>query len=91
MDSVVSTMNTPGKKLIHQARATKSRPTDSRVPHSAAGGGLPSPRKLSADAHTMIWPTPRVTVTSSGRIALGRMCRSTIRHGPWPSTRAAST
>lgn len=87
---VVRTMNSPGKNVSHQALAMKSRPIDSMVPHSGAGGRAPRPRKLSAEAQTMAWPTPMVMVTTSGRMALGSSWRSTIREVGWPSARAAS-
>ena len=42
--TAVSTMNRPGKKLIHQAEVMYVRPADSMAPHSAVGGSAPSPR-----------------------------------------------
>ena len=30
------------------------------------------------EAQTIDWPTPSVITTTSGRIALGKMCRRTI-------------
>src|SRR3970040_2380127 len=53
-------------------------------PHVAYGGWTPRPRKESPDSVRMAAGIPSVMATSTGGIALGRMCRQMIRNALAP-------
>ena len=60
IESVVTRIASPGKRLTHQARLSVSRPSESMMPHSGVGGLAPRPRKLSPAAVRMAEATPHV-------------------------------
>src|SRR5437763_46882 len=64
----------PGTPASHGARYILDRAEPlSMPPQVGAGGGTPSPRKLSADSARMTAPTRVVKRTMTGAMMLGRM------------------
>src|ERR1017187_319108 len=67
------------------------RPSFSMEPQLAAGGGTPSPRKLSVASASTAPAIPMAACTISGWTMLGRMWRHSMRRSDAASARAAST
>ena len=65
--------------------------TDSIRPQDGAGGGTPSPRKLSEASTRIAPPRPAEATTIMGAVTLGRMWRSIMRQFEQPRAREAST
>ena len=72
-------MATPGAITRCGATSMNSRPPQSIVPHSGAGGWTPRPRKPSAEPTSTAWPASRLISMITVVVALGRMWRSRMR------------
>src|SRR5258707_596682 len=78
-------------KASRGAISRLSRPSPIMLPQLDAGGGTPSPRKLSAPSTTMVTATPSRKKASSGRNTFGSSSYSRMRACEAPSARAAMT
>ena len=66
-------------------------PVESIPPQFAAGGGMPSPRKLRLARARMASATWNVALTMIVPMAFGMMCRMIIRRRDPPIIQTAST
>lgn len=84
-------MAMPGKSESHHATPSVLWPRVRMLPQLGVGGCTPMPRKDSADSTSTAEATPKVAATSTGAMALGRMCRKMIRGLLAPMAFTAST
>src|SRR5262249_21154431 len=80
-----------GNTASHQASRMFSNPSRIMPPQVAAGGGTPSPMKLSDASVRMAEASHSELITTTSEIMFGRMWRVMMRQGPQPYERPAST
>ena len=81
----------PGEKIIHGAIFIDSLPVLNIPPQEGIGIVIPSPRKESALSVRMAPAIPKVALTSTGAIALGKTCLKMMRFEEYPRDRPAIT
>ena len=92
LNEAVDTRAKPGNTSPHQKPLGARRPPSATIaPHVGVGGRTPKPRNDSAASMMIAAPMMSVVWTMIGLIALGRMCRNTMRRSLAPAALAAST
>src|SRR5690606_7989686 len=86
--TTVSTMATPGARLIHGAVTSSERDQKIMPPQEGVGGWTPSPRKDSPASSRITSPTASVVAAASGPSTFGSRCRPRMRR--WLAPRASA-
>src|SRR3954452_8677967 len=88
----VSVIARPGNSASHHSGLNlPTAAPESMVPQLGAGGGTPTPTKLSAASVVIAMPSEAVKITRNGATQAGAMWRTMIRSVEAPATLAEST